>query len=136
MNDPITEMLNSIKNAQAVLKETAVVPFSKMKYEIAKILEKEEFVKKIEKKGRKEKKFLEIFLKYYSNEIERQKKQPAISGIKRISKLGKRIYKNSKSIKMTKGTKGIVIVSTSKGIMTGKRAKQEKLGGEVICEIW
>lgn len=136
MNDPIIDMLNRIKNAQAVLKETAVIPFSNIKYEIAKILEKEGFVKKVEKRGRKDKKFLEIYLNYYTNEEDRQNKRPAVSGAKRISKLGKRIYKGSKDIKMTKGGDALVIVSTSKGLMTGKEARQKKIGGEVVCEIW
>lgn len=136
MNDPIIDMLNRIKNAQAVLKETAVIPYSNMKYEIAKILEKEGFVKKVEKKGRKEKKFLEIYLNYYPDETDRQKKKPAVSGVKRISKLGKRIYKGFKDIKMTKGADALIIVSTSKGLMAGKDAKQKRLGGEVVCEIW
>jgi len=129
MTDPITDMLNRIRNAQAVLKETVEVPFSNLKYEIAKILEKNGFIEKVEKKGKKTKKIIEITLKY-DNKI------PAISGLKRISKPGQTIYLGHRKIKRVKGGYGIAIISTSKGLMTDKEARKQKLGGEVICEIW
>jgi len=129
MIDPITDMLNRIRNAQAVLKDTVDVPFSNLKYEIAKILEKQGFIAKIEKKGKKTKKIIEITLKYLEN-------RPAISGLKRISKPGQRIYKNTKEIKQVKGGYGITIISTPKGLMTNKDTKKQKLGGEIICEVW
>ena len=130
MVDPITDLLNRIRNAQAVLKETVDIPFSDFKYEIAKILEKQGFVKKIEKKGKKMKKIIEITLKY-------DNKAPAISGLKRVSKPGQRIYKSFKEIKSIKGGYGMAIISTSKGgLMTDREARKQKSGGEVICEIW
>jgi small subunit ribosomal protein S8 len=129
MTDPISDMLNRIRNAQAVLKTQLDFPFSNFKYEIAKILEKEGFIEKIEKKGKKTKRTIEIILKY-------DDKKPAISGLKRISKLGQRIYSPSKKIKKIRGGYGILIISTSKGLMTNKEAKRQKLGGEIICEIW
>ncbi len=129
MTDPISDMLTSIKNAQAVLKETVEVPFSNFKYEIAKILEKNGFIAKTEKKGKKIKKLIEITLKY-------DNKRPAISGLKKISKPGQRIYKKAKELKPVKGGYGIAIISTSKGLMTNKEARKQKLGGEVICEMW
>jgi len=129
MTDPISDMLTSIKNAQAVLKETVEVPFSNFKYEIAKILEKNGFIAKAEKKGKKIKKLIEITLKY-------DNKRPAISGLKKISKPGQRIYKKAKELKPVKGGYGIAIISTSKGLMTNKEARKQKLGGEVICEMW
>jgi len=129
MVDPITDMLNRIRNAQAVLKETVEVPFSNLKYEIAKILEKNGFIEKVEKKGKKTKKIIEITLKY-DNKI------PAISGLKRISKPGQTIYLGHRKIKRVKGGYGIAIISTSKGLMTDKEARKQKLGGEVICEVW
>jgi len=134
MTDPITDMLNRIRNAQAVLKETVSIPFSKLKYEIAKILEREGFIEKAERKGKKEKKFIEIFLKY--SEDEKGKKNPVILGMKRVSKPGQRIYVKAKEIKASKLGAGIVIISTPKGLMTDKQAKKMKVGGEVICEIW
>ncbi len=127
--DPISDMLNQIRNAQAVSKETVDVPFSNLKYEIAKILKKEGFVDKIEKKGRKTKRTIEITLKY-------ENKVPVISGFARISKPGQRIYFKAKKIKRVKDGYGIAIISTPKGLMTNKEARREKLGGEIIAEIW
>lgn len=127
--DSISDMLNRIRNAQSVLKEQVFIPFSNLKYEIAKILEKQGFVKKTEKRGRKTKKIIEIDLKYI-------KKIPAISGLKRISKPGQRIYKNFKEIKPVRGGYGMAIISTSRGLMTNKEARKQKMGGEIICEIW
>jgi small subunit ribosomal protein S8 len=129
MTDPIADMLNRIKNAQAVNHPTVEMPFSNFKYEIAKILEKNGFVEKIEKKGRKARKTMEIVLKY-------RDKAPLISGIKRISKPGQRIYLSSGEIKKVKEGYGMAILSTSKGLMTDREAKKQKMGGEVLCEIW
>ena len=129
MTDPICDMLNRIRNAQAVLKDTVNIPFSDLKYEIAKILEKQRFVAKIEKKGKKVKRTIEVTLKYDAN-------QPVISGLKRVSKPGQRIYKKAKELKPVKGGYGVAVISTPKGLMTDKEARKKKLGGEVICEIW
>ena len=127
--DPISDMLTSISNALAVKHHRVDIPFSNLKYEIAKILEREGFVEKVEKKGKRQKRFIDITLKYIDN-------QPAISGLKRISKPGQRIYSNWKKIKRVKGGYGIAIISTSKGLMTDKEARKQKLGGEIICEVW
>ena len=129
VTDPIADMLNKIKNAQAVGHLTVELPFSNLKYGIAEILKKQGFVEKVEKKGRKTKKTIEIVLKY-------QDKNPAISGIKKISKPGQRIYADATKAYKMSGRKGFSIISTSKGIMTNKEAKKNNLGGEVICEIW
>lgn len=133
MTDPIADMLNRIRNAQAVLKETVVIPFSSLKYEIAKILEKQELVEKLEKSGRKPRKVLEITLKYLPAG---RTGSPAISGLKRVSRPGQRIYTSFKEIRPVRGGYGISIISTPKGLMTNKEAKRKKLGGEIICEIW
>jgi len=127
--DPIADMLNRIKNAQAVGHPTVEFPFSNLKNEVAKILEREGFIDKIEKKGRKTKKTIEITLKY-------DNKMPAISGIKKISKPGQRIYLDSTKIKKVRDGYGIAIISTSKGLMTDKEARKNKIGGEVLCEVW
>ncbi len=131
ITDPIADMLNKIKNAQVVCHPTVEVPFSNLKYEIAEILKKQGFVEKVEKKGRKTKKTIEIVLKY-------QDKNPAILGLKKVSKPGQRIYFDSAGIKRkkVKGDYGISVISTSKGLMTNKEARKQKIGGEVICEIW
>jgi len=122
-------MLNAIKNAQAVNHPAVEVSFSNLKYEIAKILEKYGFVGGVEKKGRKDKKIIEIILKYEGT-------VPAISGLKRISKPGQRIYLSSVQIKRVKDGHGIAVISTSKGLMSDREAKKQKRGGEVLCEIW
>ena len=129
MTDPITDILNRISNAQAVLKDTLECPFSKLKYEIAKILEKEGFIMKVEKKGRGIKRIIEITLK------KSEDKTPIIYELKRVSRPGQRIYKKTKELKPIKGGYGIAIISTPKGLMTDKKARKQKLGGEVLCEI-
>ncbi len=136
--DPISDMLNRMRNAQAVSKEQVVVPFSNLKYEIAKILEAKGFIKAAEKKGRTQNRTIEITLKYQSlpESLADDKMTPAISGLKRISKPGQRIYKSFKEIKAIRGGYGLAIISTSKGLMTDKEARKHKAGGEVICEIW
>jgi small subunit ribosomal protein S8 len=127
--DPITDLLNRIRNAQAVLKPAISLPFSNIKHEIAKILEREGLVGKVEKAGKKVKKTLEIELKYDG-------KEPAISGLKRVSKPGQRIYLPAKDIRRVKGGYGFAIVSTSKGLLTDKEARKQRIGGEILCQIW
>lgn len=139
MTDPITDMFNRIRNAQAVFHQTVDIPFSKLKYEIAKILEKEKFIEKIEKKGRLAQKTLKINLKYQKDTLVgsgSQKLRPVISGLKRISKPGQRIYFKSRDIRSVMQGYGIAIISTSKGLMTDKEARKKKLGGEILCEVW
>jgi len=127
--DQITDMLNRIRNAQAVLHPITEIPFSNLKYEIAKILEKSDFIEKAAKSSKKDKKNIEITFKYTD-------KVGAIVGLKRISKQGQRIYLPAKDIKKVKGGYGIAIISTSKGLMTDKEARKQKIGGEILCEIW
>jgi len=129
MTDPISDMIIRITNAQAVLHPLVPVPFSDFKYRIAKILEKEGFINKVEEKGKKVKRMIEITLKY-DNKI------PAISGLRRISKPGQRIYSEVKKIKKVMGGFGLSIISTPQGLMTIKEAKKKKIGGEIILEVW
>ncbi len=129
MTDPITDMLNQIKNAEAVGKTEVLIPLSKIKNEIANILSKEGFVGEVKKATKGKIKSLKITLKY-DNEV------PAIAGFKRISKPGQRIYEGFSEIKKVRGGYGISIISTSKGLMTNKDARYKKVGGEVICKIW
>ena len=128
--DNIANMLTIIRNAQAVGKETAVVPHSKLKLEIAKVLEREKFIKSAEAKGKKGNKTIEIGLAYGNGG------EPAIKSIKRISRSSQRIYAPVKKIHPIQYGKGLWIISTPKGLLTNKEAKREKVGGEVICEIW
>jgi small subunit ribosomal protein S8 len=122
-------MLNQIKNAQAVGKTEVLVPLSKIKNEIAMILSKENFIGEIKKTTREKIKALKISLKYDNG-------MPAISGFKRVSKPGQRIYEGFSEIKKVRGGYGISIVSTSKGLMTNSEARKQKLGGEIICKVW
>ncbi len=129
MTDPITDMLNRIRNAQAVQKPEVLVPFSNLKNEIAMILAKENFLADVKKMAKGKGKVLKITLKY-DNGVS------AIEGSKRVSKPGQRIYVGNDSIKKVKGGFGVSVISTPKGLMTGLQAKQAKLGGEVLLEVW
>ena len=131
--DKISEMLTKIRNAQMAGHKEAKIRFSKFKFALAKILEKEGFVKSVfydENKAED----MHIVLKYY--QISRTQKMPAIKGIKKVSKLGQRIYVKNKDIKKVKNDFGIAIISTSKGVMAGEQSKKMGLGGEYICKVW
>ncbi len=129
MTDPITDMLNRIRNAEAVQKPDVSMPYSNIKNEIAMILAKEQFLGEVKKMAKGKAKVLKIQLKY-DNGV------PAIEGAKRVSKPGQRIYVGNESIKRVKGGFGLSIISTPKGLMTGVEAKRAKLGGEVLLEVW
>lgn len=129
MVDPISDMLIRIKNAQAVSHQTVNIPFSKIKFNLAKVLEKEGLIEAITTRGRKIKKIIEIKLKY-------EEGQPVIEELKRISKPGQRIYLKKSQVKPVRQGYGLVIISTSQGLMTNKEAKKKGLGGEILCEIW
>jgi small subunit ribosomal protein S8 len=131
ITDPFTDFLNRIKNAQAVFKETVFVPFSKRKLEILAILEKKGYISKFEIKNRGRKRMINVFLKYNEED-----KSPAISGFRRISKPGQRIYSGWRDLKKIKGGRGIAFISTSRGIMTDEEARKRRLGGEVLFQIW
>jgi len=130
--DPIADMLVTIKNGYMAQKPKVFVPYSGFKLQIAKVLEKEKVVSKVTKKSTrdlKNKPEIEIELLY-------EGRKPKVWQIKRVSKLGLRVYTKSKNIKKLKGGRGIVIISTPKGVMTGSEAKAKNLGGEIICQIW
>lgn len=123
--DPIADMLVAIKNGYMAKKPKVVMPYSKFKLAVAKVLEKEKFVQSVVM----EDKVIQIELIY-------ENKKPKIETIKKMSKLGLRVYVKSKNIKSIRGGRGLVIVSTPKGVMSGKEAKAKNLGGELICHIW
>lgn len=127
--DSIADMLVAIKNAQAVGKETVVVPYSKLKFSIADVLAKEGFLSGVEKKGKGPKKFIIMNLRYVDD-------RPAISSISRVSRQGTRIYIGRKLIRRVKQGYGMAILTTPAGILTGEEAKKKGVGGEVICEVW
>lgn len=127
--DPISDMLTRIRNALAAGKQDLVLPYSKFKHSLATVLLEEGFLAGVnELPGRI--KMLQINLKYNPNG------GPVISGIKRISTPGQRIYMPVTKIPRTNGGFGVTVVSTSKGLVTDKRARKDRIGGEVICQIW
>ena len=128
MTDPIADMLTRIRNANAMKYETVSMPSSKIKVEIAKILKEEGYVADYSVSS-DDKKVLSLQLKYNGSER-------VISGIKRISKPGLRVYVKSDEVPKVLNGLGIAIISTSKGIMTDKEARKQNIGGEVLAFIW
>lgn len=128
-SDPIADMLNRMTTAAAVQKETVEVPFSNVKYSVAKVLERIGFIKSVRLQKRKARNVIEITLRYKDTE-------PVFTNFKRVSKPGQRTYASTKEIKRVRGGYGIGIVSTSKGLMTNTEARKEGIGGELICELW
>ncbi len=127
--DPIANMIIEIKNAGNAGRDSITTPFSKIKENIANVLAKEGFVKAVSKKSVKGHPALVVDL-YVDNRI------PKVKGVRRISKTSKRIYKKSSELRPVKSGYGMLVVSTPKGIMSGRDARKEKLGGEVLFSIW
>lgn len=130
MTDPIADMLTRIRNANMVRHESLELPASGMKREIAEILKREGFIRDAEYIKDNKQGILRIFLKYGPNN------EKVITGLKRISKPGLRVYANSSEIPRVFNGLGIAILSTSKGVLTDREARQNKVGGEVIAYIW
>ncbi|MDP2631923.1 MAG: 30S ribosomal protein S8 [Candidatus Uhrbacteria bacterium] len=130
MTDPISDMLTRIRNASVIRKGVADMPFSKMKFAIAKILEQEGYVSRAEKLENAIKPTLRIHLKYSRS------KEPAITSVRRISKPGSRIYSSADDLRTIRSGFGLTIVSTPNGLMTNVAARKRRLGGEVICEVF
>jgi len=130
---PIADMLISIRNAQNASKEHLLVPFSKVKFEIAKILQEAGFVTEIERKKKKIQKTEQNFIEI---KISKDKQPHLISGIKLVSKPSRRVYTKKAEIKPVMSGYGISIISTPKGIMNGEEARKQNLGGELIAEVW
>ncbi len=132
--DKIAEMLTKIRNAQMAGHKEVRIAASKVKLAIAKILESEGFITSVSQEREDNTEVIKIYLKY--RKVSPTKKTPAIQGIKRVSKLGQRIYIKKGEIKKVKNGFGIGIISTSKGIMTNEQSRKTGLGGEYICEVW
>lgn len=128
MQDSIANMLTTIRNGQISKKEKVCTPSSTIKVAIAHVLVEEGFIKKYNVQD-SIKPTLEVFLKYY------QKRKPVIDIIKRISRPGLRIYKKRKELPQVMSGMGIVIISTSKGVITDNKARQLNVGGEIICYV-
>jgi small subunit ribosomal protein S8 len=122
-------LLTQLKNAQAVKKENVKIPYSKMDEGVLKILTSNNYIENFEKKGQKIKRYFDVKLKYVEN-------KGAINGIKLISKPSRRIYVGFEKIRLVKSGYGLMVVSTSKGIMSGQEARKAKMGGLALFEIW
>ncbi len=130
INDPIADMLTRIRNAIMARHDFVLIPASRMKLSIARILKEEGFIGDYEVPRSKSHREIKIYLKYMG------KNEPVISGLERVSKLGLRVYAGSKEIPRVYGGLGIAIVSTSKGVMTGQQAWRQGIGGELLCYVW
>ena len=130
MTDPIADMLTRIRNASMVSHPSVEMPASKLKVELAKLLKEEGFISDYNVKESGKFKVLEITLKYDA------KNKPVISKLERISKPGLRNYSKAKNLPQVLGGMGIAIISTSKGLLTDRKARKENIGGEVLCYVY
>jgi small subunit ribosomal protein S8 len=128
--DPIADMLTRIRNAVMARHDFVLVPASKIKLAIVKVLKEEGFINNYEVLKGKPQRIIRIHLKYTD------RKQPVIMGLKRVSKPGLRVYVQRGEIPRVYGGMGIAILSTSRGVMTGQQAWRQRLGGELLCYVW
>lgn len=128
MSDPIADMLTRIRNAQMVQKVSVVMPASKLKTAIAEVLQSEGYIDGFKVRDAETKPQLEIALKYYAG-------KPVIEHIERVSRPGLRVYKGRHEIPNVKNGLGVAIVTTPKGVMTDRKARQAGIGGEVLCYV-
>ena len=133
--DPIADMLTRIRNAVSAGHTLVAMPSSKLKIEIAKIMKDEGFLEgfDIAESEQSPQKVLRLKIKYVG---ERRERRPVISGIERVSKPGRRIYTKKQDIPWVLSGIGVAILSTPKGVMTGARARQLGVGGEILCKVW
>ena len=127
-NDTISDMLTRIRNANVLHQKTVVIPWTRMNEQIISLFQKEGFLESVEKN---EDGNLIVSLKY-----DKKTKKPCITNLQRVSKPGLRLYSNAKDIPQVLGGMGVLIISTSKGLLTDRQAKQNKVGGELLCSIW
>lgn len=134
-NDPIADMLTRIRNGVMGSQSVVAMPNSKLKAEIARILKEEGFIEGYEvvESDKPAMQTLRIKIKYVG---ERREKTPVITGLERISRPGRRVYSKKQDIPWVLAGMGIAILSTPKGVMTGQRARQLGIGGEVLCKVW
>jgi len=130
VTDPIADMLTRVRNATMARHDSVLVPSSKIKLAVAKILREEGFIKEYDVVKGKQQRVIKIYLKYTD------KKESIIEGLQRVSKPGLRIYVSKSEIPRVYGGLGIAILSTPKGVISGKKAWQEGVGGELICFVW
>ena len=129
VSDPVADMLTKIRNAGMAGHEKVDIPTSKLKLEIVKILKTEGYIKNFKKANNENGNIIRVFLKYDDD-------TPIIHGIKRVSTPGRRVYMGYKNMPRVLNGYGTLIVSTSQGVTTGKKAAEKKVGGEIICTVW
>jgi len=132
-SDPIADMLTRIRNALLARHTSVVVPYSKLKVEIARILQEEGYVESYTVGDETPVALISIKLKYYG---ERRTRRPVITNLERISKPGRRVYRGRRELPRVLSGTGIAILTTPKGVMTARQARRERVGGEVLCYIW
>jgi len=130
ISDPIADMLTRIRNAVMVRHDSVLLPASRMKLSIAKVLKEEGFISNYEVLRGKPQRVIKIYLRYSD------KNQPILSGLERVSKPGLRVYVGRNEIPRVSGGLGIAILSTAKGVTTGQQAWRQRLGGELLCYVW
>ena len=129
--DPIADLLTRIRNANSKMKDRVDIPYSNMKMEVVRILKEEGFIanyKSLYNEGRRGQ--IRVFLKYSPT------KELVVRGIKRVSKPGLRIYRGYQEIPKVRGGFGVTILSTPQGVLTDRQAREKKVGGEVLCQVW
>jgi small subunit ribosomal protein S8 len=130
MTDPISDMLTRIRNANQALAPVVSMPSSKLKEEVAKILAAEGYIEGYEVKPSGVKRDLEVRMKYLGD------RSRVISGLRRVSTPGRRVYCGAGNLPRVQGGLGVVLISTSQGMLTDREARRRRLGGEVMCEVW
>ena len=130
VNDPIADMLARLRNAAEIKHPQVLMPASKLRVAVAKILKDEGYIEKLEVTKEKPQPMLRVWLRYDD------KKKPLLSGVRRVSKPGRRVYAGKTDIPWVRYGLGVAIVSTTRGVMTGARAKRMGLGGEILCYVW
>jgi small subunit ribosomal protein S8 len=130
VSDPLADMLTKIRNASSVRHEKVDIPLSRLKLEVVKILKNEGYIKNFKKIVVDDKNVIRVFLKYVD------KQEPVIRGVESISTPGRRMYCGYENMPRVYNGFGSLIVSTSKGVITGKKAVDAKVGGELLCKVW
>jgi small subunit ribosomal protein S8 len=130
LTDPVADLLTRIRNAVSARQQKLDVPASKLKTEIARILKEEGYIANYKPAEEDGKKILRVYLKYGANN------EAAIRDLSRVSRPGCRVYVGRDEIKRVQGGLGISIMTTPRGVMTGRQARRERVGGEILCEVW
>ena len=132
MTDPIADLLTRVRNANVAMHDTVPMPSSKLKESLASLLKREGYIEDFSVRDNPDRpgKILEIHMKYAADRTR------TISGLKRVSKPGLRVYSRSDSLPRVLGGLGVAVLSTSQGLMTDREARQRKVGGEVLCYVW